>query len=119
VRDYLDDSRDTVGQFLFRDEMNAGLFRGYEFSWTPSIPQNLGTAGNATEVYLADASEILIAEYPELIVDAAKAGVYSPDGSTLNSAYDRDETVIRIVAYHDINLRHSTSAAVLTNVLWG
>ena len=117
-KNFFYDARDSVGSFLFRQEMNAGTFRGIPFSWTQSIPQNLGGGSNASEVYLVDMDEFIIADVPGLMIDASQEASYSPDGSTLNSAFDRDEMVIRVIAEHDCNVKHIASIGVLTGVLW-
>jgi HK97 family phage major capsid protein len=119
TKNYLYDARDSVGGFLFRAEMDKGMFRGYPFSWTQSIPQNLGVGGNESEVYLVDMDEFIIGDVPEMKIEVSAEASYSPDGSTLYSAFDRDESVIRIIAEHDCNVRHDTSIAVLTGVVWG
>jgi HK97 family phage major capsid protein len=118
TKNFFYDARDSVGGFLFRAEMNGGLFRGVPFSWTQSIPQNLGGGSNASEVYLVDMEEFIIADVPGLMIDASQEASYSPDGSTLNSAFDRDEMVIRVIAEHDCNVKHIASIGVLTGVLW-
>jgi HK97 family phage major capsid protein len=114
---YLMDIRDSVGGFLFRDELMRGTFRGYPFKWTQSIPENLG-GGTESEVYLIDMDEALIAEVPGLILDASQEATYTPDGSTLVSAFDNDQTVIRCIMQHDFAMRHDVAVAVLTGVTW-
>jgi len=117
---YLYDARDSVGGFLFRREMDAGQFRGHPFFWTQNIPSNLGASANQSEVYLVDMDEFIIADVPGLMIDASQEASYSSDGSTLtNSAFDRDETVIRIIAEHDCNIKHTAAACVLTAVPYG
>ena len=118
TKNFFYDARDSVGGFLFREEMDRGQFRGIPFSWTQSIPQNLGGGANASEVYLVDMDEFIIADVPGLMIDASQEASYSPDGSTLNSAFDRDEMVIRVIAEHDCNVKHTASIGVLTAVLW-
>ncbi len=118
-KNFLYDQRDSVGGFLFRAEMDRGTFRGIPFSWTQSIPQNLGVGGNASEIYLVDMDEFIIADVPGLMIDASQEASYSPDGSSLVSSFDKDETVIRVIAEHDCNVKHTASVGVLTSVLWG
>jgi HK97 family phage major capsid protein len=118
TKNYLYSVRDPSGRFLYRSELNNGLFRGWPWSWTQNIPDNLGGGSNQSEVYLVDMDEFVIADVPELAIDAGPAATYSPDGANYFLAFDRDETVIRIIAYHDCNIKHDTSAAVLTGVLW-
>ena len=120
TKNYLYDARDSVGAFQFRDEMDKGRFRNYPFFWTQNIPSNLGGSSNQSEIYLVDMDEFIIADVPGLMIDVSQEASYSSDGSTLtNSAFDRDETVIRIIAEHDCNIRHTAAAAVLTAVPYG
>ena len=120
TKNYLYDARDSVGGFLFRAEMDRGMFRGFPFAWTQNIPNNLGGSSNQSEVYLVDMDEFIIADVPGIAIDASGDASYSTDGSTLtNSAFDRDETVIRIIAEHDVNIKHSASATVLDQVPFG
>ena len=120
TQNYLYDARDSVGGFLFRREMDAGIWRRYPYFWTQNIPSNLGSSANQSEIYLVDMDEFIIADVPGLMIDASQEASYSSDGSTLtNSAFDRDETVIRIIAEHDCNIKHTAAACVLTAVPYG
>ncbi len=117
TKNFFYDARDSVGGFLFREEMDRGRFRGYPFSWTQQIVDNLGSGGNASEVYLVDMDEFMIADVPGLMIDTSQEATYS-DGTNLHSAFDQDETIIRIIAEHDCNVRHTASIAILTGVTW-
>jgi HK97 family phage major capsid protein len=120
TKNYLYDARDSVGAFQFREEMDKGRFRNYPYYWTQNIPSNLGGSSNQSEVYLVDMDEFIIADVPGLMIDASQEASYSSDGSTLtNSAFDRDETVIRIIAEHDCNIKHTAAIGVLTAVPYG
>jgi HK97 family phage major capsid protein len=117
TKNFFYDARDAVGGFLFRAEMDRGFFRGIPYSWTQSIPQNLGGGANASEVYLVDMDEFIIADVPGLMIDASQEATYS-DGTNLHSAFDQDETVIRVIAEHDCNVKHTSAIGVLTGVVW-
>lgn len=109
----------TTGAFVWRDELNAGKFRGYPFKLTNNIPNNLSTGvGSESELYLADMADVVIGEVPGLMIDVSQEAVYTPDGTNLVSAFSRDQTVIRIIEQHDFALRHDASVAVLTQVTW-
>ncbi|RFB80409.1 phage major capsid protein [Methylovirgula sp. 4M-Z18] len=118
TKNYFYDLRDQVGGFLYRAEMDRGMFRGFPYKWTQSIPQNL-VDGTQSEVMLVDMDEFMIGEVPGLMIDASTEATYTPDGTTLVSAFDNDQTVIRIIEEHDCALRHDAAAAVLTGVKWG
>jgi HK97 family phage major capsid protein len=120
TKNYLYDARDSVGGFLFRAEMDRGMFRGFPFAWTQNIPNNLGGSSNQSEIYLADTDEILIGDVPGIAINASGDASYSTDGATLtNSAFDLDQTVIRIIAESDINVKHTASITVLDQVPFG
>ncbi len=114
---YLMMVRDTNGAFAFRAEMIAGKLWGYPFAATTQIPTDLG-AGNESEIYFADFADVVIADVPNMKIEASSTAAYF-DGSTLKPAFSLDQTVIRAVAEHDMGLRHDVSVAVLTAVTWG
>jgi HK97 family phage major capsid protein len=118
TKNYLYDARDSVGGFLFRAEMDRGMFRGYPFAWTQNIPNNLGGSSNQSEIYLANMDEVLIGDVPGIQIDASQDASYS-DGTNMHSAFDQDETVIRVIAEHDINVKHTASITVLDQVPFG
>jgi HK97 family phage major capsid protein len=110
------DARDSVGGFLFRNEMDRGMFRNYPMFWSQNVPQNL--SGTTTEVYLVDMDQAMIGEFPGLIIDASQEATFTPDGTNLVSAFDNDLTVIRVIAQHDFAMRQDAAVAVLTGVTW-
>ena len=112
TKNFFYDARDWLAASCSARSMNRGLFRGIPFSWSQSIPQNLGTGGNASEVYLVDMDEFMIADVPGLMIDASQEATYS-DGTNLHSAFDQDEMVIRIIAEHDCNVKHTAAIGVM------
>lgn len=114
---YLKNLQVSLGVLAF-PEMADGKFMGYPFAYTPQIPINQGTSGVETEVYLADFSEIIIAETTQVLIDASTDAAYF-DGSVQQAAFSKDQTVVRAIIEHDLNMRHSFAAAILTGVKWG
>lgn len=108
----------TNSAFVFRPEMLAGTLWGFPYAVSTVVPTNLGSGGNESEVYLADFADVVIGESQSLIVDSSTEASYW-DGSTQQSAYSRDETVVRCILEEDLALRRDTAAAVLTGVTWG
>jgi HK97 family phage major capsid protein len=99
-------------------EMDAGMLRGKPYATSTNVPVNLGIGANASEIYLADFADVVIAEYP-LLIDASGAAQYTDPATGLKvSAFSADQTVIRIISQADIGMRHSESLAVLTGVTW-
>jgi|GEM_PF-1326374 len=117
IKHYLMTVRDGNGNYAFRDEMLEGNLWGYPFAGTSQIPTNLG-GGTESEVYFADFADVVVGEEENLQVDIFREATYW-DGSAWQSAMQNNEVVLRVVAEHDINLRHDESVAVLTAVKWG
>lgn len=116
---YLKTIQNTNGAFVFRDEMDRGLLWGKPFKVTNNIPENLAvTNTNETEIYYAEFSEVMLGEVPNLGVSVSDTAAYH-DGSNVVAAFSLDQTVVRIIAEHDIALRHSEACAVLIDVDWG
>lgn len=116
VEQYLMDLRDGNGNLAF-PEMARGVWGSVPYKTTTQIPTNLGTGTNETEIYLYEASQCVIGDALDMVLDVSQEASYI-DGGTLVSAYSRDQTVVRAISAHDFGLRHDRAAAVLTGVTW-
>lgn len=117
TRLYLEELMTAVDTPVF-PEMALGRLRGYPFQVTTSIPDNLTvTDTNESELYLADFADVVIGD-GQLEIAVSDAAGYVVNGQVV-SAFSRDQTVIRVIARHDIGLRHVESVAVLSDVDWG
>lgn len=114
---YLMTVRDTNGNFAFRDELLQGRLWGWPFGITTQIPINLGGGADESEIYLVDFADVVIGESENLIIDASTEAAYVESGA-LVSAFSRDQTLVRVIAQHDIGLRHDGAGTVLTAVKW-
>ena len=106
------------GQLIFPELSQANpMIWGYPVFTTTSIPNNLGT-GAQTEIMFADMADAIIGEVSGLsiVVDASASYV---DGNTMQSAFSRDETLIRAITRHDFAFRHRESIAIKTEIDWG
>lgn len=114
---YLMTVRDANGNFAFRDELLQGRLWGWPFKWTTQIPVNLGGGTDESELYLADFADVVVGETESLMIDTSTEAAYF-DGTNLQSAFSRDQTVIRGIVEHDIGIRQDACVAVLTAVKW-
>lgn len=109
----------TSGELVYPEIRNA---KPTVFGWpvfvTTSIPVNLGGGTNETELYLADMSDVIIAESSSLEIAVDSSASYLENG-TLVSAFTRDETLIRAISRHDFAVRHDASIAVINAITWG
>lgn len=111
----------TTGNFIYQPEMSQGTLWGYPFGVTTGVPDNLNYSGagnlNESEIYFVDLGQALIGEAETMMIEASREAAYS-DGSTVQSAWSRDETTIRAVAEHDFVMRYEKAVAVLAGVTW-
>ena len=106
----------------FKDEMvSSKTLWGYPFGVTTGIPTNLDFTGSDTddesEVYFVDIDQCLIGEGETMSIEASREAAYH-DGSAVQSAWSRDETVVRAIAEHDFVLRYDKAVAILAGVDW-
>jgi HK97 family phage major capsid protein len=114
---YLGNLRNSNGFKVF-PEIENGRFRGYPFLDTTSVPTNLGTGVDESEVYFFDAADVVIGQVPVIAARVSDVADYRDSNGALVSAFDRDETVIDIIEEVDLGVRHAGSVDVITAVLW-
>jgi HK97 family phage major capsid protein len=115
VKMFLQNLRDANSNFVF-PEVQLGLLRGKPIRDTTQVPINLGS-GSDSELYLADFANVIIGDAEGIILDVSSEAAYF-DGSAVVSPFSRDETVIRAIQQHDIEIRQDFAVAVLTGVTW-
>jgi HK97 family phage major capsid protein len=113
-------ARDSVGGFYFKEEMARGMFEGYPVRLTQQIPTNLvmTTYTKASEIYFVDMADFIIADTYNVVVDASDVAAYN-DGVSMVSTFQRDQSLFRVIAEHDVNMRHLQSLVVLLTQDWG
>lgn len=117
VREFLAGLRDGNGNIVYPSIEANGTLKGYEIGETTSVPDNLGTGGDESELYFADFSQFLIGDTYQVALAASDTAAYD-DGGTIRAAFSNDETVVRLIQEHDTQMRHDRAAAVLTGVTW-
>jgi HK97 family phage major capsid protein len=112
-------ARDQVGGFYFKDEIEAGKFEGYPIRLTQQIPTNLSVATytKGSEIYFVDMADFVIADTYNVVVDASDVASYN-DGTGMVSSFQRDQSLFRVIAEHDCNMRHLQSLVVLLTQDW-
>lgn len=113
---YLKSLRDTNGNFVFKPELDAGTFFGYPYADTTVIPDDLN-ASTESEVYLCDFADVVLGESMNLMIDTSSEASYW-DGTAYQSAYSKDLTLMRVIAEHDMGVRHDASIVMIEAVKW-
>jgi HK97 family phage major capsid protein len=113
---YLKQLRDGNGNFAYKEEMDGGMFWGFPYGDSTEFPTNLG-GGTESEIQLVDFADVILGESSALEVEASREAAYW-DGSALQSAFARDLTLLRVIARHDLGVRHEESLVEITAVKW-
>ena len=114
--EFLENLLDGNGNKAF-PEIADGRIGIYPYATTTSVPDNLGSGTNESEIYFGDFDQFLIGDTYQVTLAASTEAAYD-DGGTMRSAFSNDETVIRLIEEHDTQLRYDTAFAVLTGVTW-
>lgn len=119
VARFIATARDQVGGFYFKDEVERGVFEGYPIRLSQQIPTNLVMTSytKASEIYFVDMADFIIADTYNVVVDASDVAAYN-DGVSMVSAFQRDQSLFRVIAEHDCNMRHLQSLVVLLTQDW-
>lgn len=115
---FLEKLRDGNGNKVY-PEIKDGNLKGYPVGRTTQVPVNLGTGGKESEIYFADFNDCFIGEDESLTIDYSKEATYKDTNGEVVSAFQRDQTLIRVIAKHDFGPRHVESVAVMDKVTWG
>lgn len=100
-------------------ELDVNMLKGFPVATTTQVPINLGTDGSESEIYFADFADCFIGEDDAMVIDFSKEATYKDSAGNLVSAFQRDQTLVRVIAKHDFGPRHIESVAILTQVVWG
>jgi HK97 family phage major capsid protein len=117
VRSFLSTLTDSVGRYFFREELDRGTLIGYPIKETTQLPSNLGGGTNETQIIFAAIDECIIADTLNMYADSSSEATYVSGGTTY-SAYQRDETVFRILEEVDFNVSHPNAISVTTVEAW-
>jgi HK97 family phage major capsid protein len=99
-------------------EMADGLLLDFPYFDTTSIPINLG-AGDETEIMFAAADQLIIGDGLNIQVDVSTEATYADENGNPVSAFDKDQTIVRILLANDFAAFHPQAAAAMTGVTWG
>lgn len=114
---WLQSLRDGNGNKAY-PEIEQGNLKGYPVGLTTQLPTNLGIDTNQTEIYFADFADCYIGENEQVAVAFSTEASYKNGNGDMISAFQRDQTLIRVIVHNDFGPRHVESIAVGI-VTWG
>jgi HK97 family phage major capsid protein len=115
---WLQTLRDGNGNKAY-PEIDQGMLKGYAVGLSNQIPVNLGDGGDESEIYFVNFADMMIGEDMDLVIDFSKEAAYKDAGGNMVSAFQRDQTLVRVIAKHDFGPRHVECITVGTAVKWG
>ena len=114
---FLTNLRDGNGNRVY-PEMQDGQLRRKQVRVTTEIPSNLGD-GAESESGLVHPRQVVVGEQAGVSIAMSDQASYRDESGNLQSAFTRDETLMRLIMLHDIGLRHIPAVSWLTGVTWG
>lgn len=115
---WLQSLRDGNGNKAY-PEIDQGQLKGYRFALSTQIPVNLGVSTDESEIYFVDFADCYIGETGQLSIAYSTEAAYKDAGGNMISSFQRDQTLIRVIAHNDFGPRHVESVAVGVKVKWG
>jgi HK97 family phage major capsid protein len=117
---YMYNVQNSLGVYVYRDEMKSGTLLGYPFKKTTQIPTNYfdatGSHTDCSFIFLVEMDDALLLDSMTLELAVSREGSYVDAGGNTVSAFQSDQTLIRAIAEHDFQMRHDQSIAVIQNV---
>lgn len=122
VYNYLFNVQNSLGVYVYRDELIKGTLLGYPYKKTTQIGANYwdatGTNKDLSFIFLVEMTEDMILDSMQLELAVSREGTYVDSTGVTVSAFQADQTIIRAIAEHDHQLRHDAAVAVIQGVRW-
>lgn len=117
LKEFLEQLQISTGALAF-PEISQGRIGSYPFTESTSVPDNLGDAGNQSEIYFADFSQIMIGDAVQTTLAVSTEASYVDSEGETRSAFQNDETLVRVIEHVDIGTRYDSAISVLTGAAW-
>ncbi|MFO1126360.1 MAG: phage major capsid protein, partial [Methylocystis sp.] len=119
---YLFNVQNSLGVYVYRDELIKGTLLGYPFKKTTQIGTGYWDATSTNKdlsfVFLVEMTEDMIMDLMQLQLAVSTEGSYVDSNGATVSAFQSDQTIIRAIAEHDHLLRHDQAVACIQAVRW-
>lgn len=119
---FLYNVQNSLGVYVYRDELNKGTLLSYPFKKTTQIGANYydvtGAHTDCSFVFLVEMAEDMILDSMSLELAVSREGSYVDANGATVSAFQNDQTLIRAIAEHDHQIRHDAAIAVIQFARW-
>ncbi len=103
---YLMNLKTTTGDYLYRDEMNAGKFLGIPYATTNQIPTS---KDGKTDLFFGNWADLLIGDQLGLETFTTMEGSWTDEAGIVHNAFEENLVGTRALMYDDIGVRHVES----------
>lgn len=109
---------DGAGGYPFMNSIgiNGGVFMGMPVITSTQVPINL--TSSTSEIYLVDASQIVLGNGRELNLKMTDVGSYKNSSGSYTSAFADGSVALKATMRHDFALRQDYACAIKTAVNW-
>lgn len=108
---------DSLGNFVFLKQMEAGMLMGHPFRSSTSVSTVLG-GGAESEILFGAFKHVVIGDTESIEISVHADGAYH-DGASVVSGISTDQTPMRAIAKHDLACRYrGKELALVTGVTW-
>lgn len=119
---YLFNVQNSLGLYVYREELQAGTLLGYPVKRSTQIPVNIydtnGAQTTCSFVMLVEMTDAMILDSMTLELFISREGSYVDSSGAQVNLVPQDQTLIRAIAEHDFQMRHPASVAVIQGTLW-
>ena len=119
---YLNNVQNSLGLYVYRDELSKGTLLGYPFKKSTQINVNwydaTGTNTDCSLVALVEMTDALLLDSMTLELFVSREGSYTDGSGTQVNVVQQDQTLIRAIAEHDFQMRHSAAVSIIQFVRW-
>lgn len=114
-------TKDGNGNFAYPGLNSASptILEGIPVVTSNVIPINLGVGTDESEIGFVDFGHFMMGNARAMQIAASNEASYKDGSNTMQSAFSREETVLRASAAHDFGTRYDTAHVFLTAVRWG
>lgn len=110
---YLKNIKTTAGDYIYREEMNAGKLLGFPYK----VSNQIATENKKTSIIFGNWADLLVGEQLGLETYTTLDGSWTDEEGNQHNAFEENLAATRALMYVDIAARHAESFIVVKNAL--
>ena len=110
---YLKNIKTATGDYIYREEMNAGKLLGFPYK----VSNQIATENKKTSIIFGNWADLLVGEQLGLETYTTLDGSWTDEEGNQHNAFEENLAATRALMYVDIAARHTESFIVVKNAL--